>query len=1136
MKVTFLFLTVAMLHAGAHGISQNITLNEKNVSIKSIFAAIEEQTGYVIFYNKEHLQNTIPVSVNVRNMPLTAFLDLVLKNEPLTYEISAKNILIRKKSDPPAERVRVEKESGPLPPAAHFVGAVMDSASARPMSGVSVTVKGSLQGTSTDRDGHFDLDLSVNETVLVFSYVGYKPQEKLVQKGVPVSIFLAPATDTTGEVVVVAYGKQKKSSMVASISSIDPKELKGASSNLTTMLAGRVAGLISFQQSGEPGKDNASFFVRGVGSFGAGKVDPLILIDGMESTPDDLARLQPDDISGFSVLKDAAASSLYGARGANGVILVNTKTGVAGKPKFNLRAESNISTNTKDFKFADNVTYMNLANEAVLTRDPLGILPYDQNKIDHTAKGDDPMEYPDNNWIKQLIKPYTVNEKFNMNVGGGAKAAQYYIAGTYNIDNGVLRSVSGSGFDNNIKLGKASVRSNISLNITPTTTGVIRTSAEFDDYHGPIGGGGNVFNQAVWSNPVMFPAYYPASDLPTARHVLFGNNFIPASTNLYNNPFANMVSGYQASSTSTVNVQLELTQNWNFITPGLSSRVMAYTQRYSYFDLSRNYNPFYYTLAPDVNGKLTELTVLNPSTGTEYLSYNQGAKTLNTTTYAEFANNYNRTFNKVHAVGGMLIGILRNYISANAGDLQSSLPARNLGVSGRFTYAYDNRYLSEFNFGYNGSERFAANHRFGFFPSGGVAWNVANEKFFDPLLTTITRLKFRFTYGLVGNDQIGNPADRFFYLSNVTPNDNNRGYHWGMSQNNYVPGYSISRYANNDITWEQAQTTNYGMDISLRNGLDVVVDLYHSIRSNILMQRSTIPASMGAEAAIYANVGKASTHGLDLSLDYSKTVNRQLWIKARGTMTYAASKYLVDEEPNYPANMRYLSHVGNSINQTYGLVAERLFVDDAEALKSPAQSFGGANPVRGGDIKYRDINGDGQITNEDMVPLGWPTIPEITYGFGFSIGYKDFDFNAFFQGSARVSFFIAPHDIAPFAPNGGYQNGLLSAIASSHWSEDNQNLYAFWPRLDPNFNNNDVQTSSWWLRNGSFLRLKTAEIGYNMPQRLLDKMHFSSFRIYMNGQDLAVFSPFKMWDPEMGGNGLGYPVQSVYNFGIMMGF
>jgi TonB-linked SusC/RagA family outer membrane protein len=1196
MKLTILFLTVVFWHVST-AFSQNITLNEKRASIKSVFSAIEAQTGFVVFYNKEHLQNAAPVSVDVHDMPLKEFLDLVLRSEPVTYEISQKDILIKKKPDLPVKAadditgivrngsgqpvagavVKVKRtgltvttdadgrftvpamagdvltitSSGHLPyevlvgkektlqivlSRSHFIGSVMDSASVKPMSGVSVGVKGSLQGTSTDKDGHFELDLTENETTLLFTYVGYKPLERKVQKGSAVIVQLAPATDTTGEVVVVAYGKQKKSSMVASITSIDPKELKGASSNITTMLAGRVAGLISFQQSGEPGKDNASFFVRGVGSFGAGKVDPLILIDGMESTPDDLARLQPDDLAGFSVLKDAAASALYGARGANGVILVNTKTGVAGKAKFNVRAESNLSENTQNFKFADNVTYMKLADEAVLTRDPLGILPYDQNKIDHTAKGDDPLQYPSNNWINQLIKPYTVNEKFDMNVSGGAKAAQYYISGTYNIDNGVLRSVSGSNVNNNIKLGKASVRSNVTLNITPTTTGVVRTSAQFDDYTGPINGGGAVFNQAVWSNPVMFPAAYPASYNPTAKHVLFGNNFIPGTTTMYNNPYANMVSGFQAYNTSTVNVQIELSQNWNFVTPGLASRFMMYTQRYGYFDLNRSYSPFYYNLLPDANGKLTQLNVLNPNSGTEYLGYNAGTRTLNTTTYAEFANTYNRTFNKVHAVGGMVIGIVRNYLTTDATDLQSSLPARNMGVSGRFTYAYDSRYLTEFNFGYNGSERFAANHRFGFFPSGGLAWNVANEKFFEPLITSITRLKFRLTYGLVGNDQIGSANDRFFYLSNVTPNDNTRGYHWGASQNNYSPGYSISRYANNNITWEQAQTANLGMDLTMRNGLDITVDLYHSTRSNILMQRTTIPQSIGAEAPIYANVGKASTHGVDLALEYKRTINNHAWIQARGTLTYAASKYLVNEEPHYPSSLAYLSHVGKSINQTYGYIAERLFVDDAEAAKSPVQSLGGTDPVRGGDIKYRDVNGDGQITDQDMVPLGWPTIPEITYGFGVSVGYKAFDFNVFFQGLARVSFFIAPHDVAPFALNGSYQNGLLKQIADDHWSEDNPNPYAFWPRLSGNFNTNNTQTSSWWLRNGSFLRLKTAEIGYTMPQKMLEKIHFGSLRIYVNGQNLAIFSPFKLWDPEMGGNGLGYPVQSVYNAGVMMGF
>jgi TonB-linked SusC/RagA family outer membrane protein len=338
-------------------------------------------------------------------------------------------------------------------------GLVIDSVDKVPIPNVSISIKGTKQGTTTDVNGKFTLDISGEGTTLIFSYVSYKSQEVYVQKGKPVTIRMTSSQDQLEEVAIVAYGTQKKSSMVASITTVNPKELKGPTSNLTTMLAGRIAGMVAYQRSGEPGMDNASFFIRGVGSFGAGKKDPLILIDGMESTGTDLARLQPDDISGFSVLKDAAASSLYGARGANGVVLVTTKQGDIGAAKFNVRFENSVSSNTKNFKFADNITYMNLANEAVLTRDPNKTLPYFQNKIDHTAAGDNPLLYPNNNWIKQLIKDYTNNQRFNMNVSGGGNTASYYVAGTYNVDNGVLRTEKNNNIDNNIKIKNYAVRS-----------------------------------------------------------------------------------------------------------------------------------------------------------------------------------------------------------------------------------------------------------------------------------------------------------------------------------------------------------------------------------------------------------------------------------------------------------------------------------------------------------------------------------------------------------------------------------------------------------------------------------------------------------------------------------------------------
>lgn len=1009
--------------------------------------------------------------------------------------------------------------------------------------GVSVLLKGSKNGVITNGSGTYVIPVTDEKGTLVFSFVGFKKLEVAIGGRKTVDVKLEEDNSALNEVVVVAYGQQKKESMVSSITAINPKELKGPTSNLTTMLAGRLSGVVAYQRSGEPGADNAQFFIRGITSFGSGKLDPLILIDGMESTANALARIQPDDIAGFSVLKDAAAAALYGARGANGVVLVTTKSGVNGTTKFGVRFENSVSTNTQNFQLADNITYMNLANEAVLTRNPLGVLPYSQTKIDRTAAGVNPYLYPSNNWIDMLIKDYTMNQRFNMNLTGGGSVAQYYIAGTFNQDNGVLKAEDRNNFDNNVNLKSYEVRSNVNVRLTPTTEGIVRTSGAFDDYNGPVGGydgngnringGARVFSSALSSNPVSFPATYPASALGTVSHPLFGNATIATDGPGYVNPYAQMVSGFQQYNTSTLNVQLELKQDFKFVTPGLTARVMAYTQRYSYFDLARAYTPFYYSASPtSADGKSYNLSLLNEAAATEYLNYTEGAKQQNTTTYMEAAVNYSKTIKEKHVITGLLVTILRNYLTANAGNLQASLPFRNQGLSGRFTYGYDNRYIMEANFGYNGSERFAANHRYGFFPSVGVAWNVTNEKFMEPL-RVISKLKFRATYGLVGNDQIGNTGDRFFYLSNVNLNDANKRAWFGTNYGYVKPGVSISRYSNEDITWEKVKTTNLGMDLSMfNNAANLIVDVYHSHRSNILMNRAYIPTTMGLAAGIQANVGEAEGRGLDMSFDYNKNFGK-LWLQGRGTFTYATSKILVNEEPVYDSNLSYLSRVGNPLNQVYGLIAERLFVDDAEVKNSPYQNFG---EVKGGDIKYRDINGDGQITSLDVVPLGLPTTPEIIYGFGLSAGYAGFDLSGFFQGSARSSFWIDPGRITPFAFSGGAQNGLLDIIANDHWSEDNRNVRAFWPRLDQNVSSNNTQTSNWWMRNGSFLRLKTVEIGYNITDKFLKKYGLSSLRLYANGSNLFVKSSFKLWDPEQGSNGLGYPVQRVYNFGLNVQF
>lgn len=1014
-------------------------------------------------------------------------------------------------------------------------GVIYEEETGEPMPGATVSVEGSTRGVMTDLDGSFELTGVKPTDKLKFECLGKETQVLQVGTMTNFVVKLKNAANELDEVTVVAFGKQRKESVIGSISTVDVKTLKVPSSNLTTALAGNVAGVIAYQRTGEPGQDNADFFVRGITTFGA-NTSPLILIDNIELTSTDLARLQPDDIESFSIMKDATATALYGARGANGVIFVTTKRGQEGPAKIFARVETSISAPTDVVELADPVTYMKSYNEAISTRDPLGELMYTYDKIEQTGKpGANRLIYPANDWYDMLFKDFATSYRANVSARGGGKVATYYVSGAYTEDTGVLKVDKRNSFNNNIDDKNYTLRSNVDINVTPTTKLAVRLTGNFRDYQGPLNGGSDVYRQIMHSDPVLFPAYYPVDDEHVGiQHIMFGNY----EDGSYINPYANLVKGYKNYQRSQMIAAVQLEQDLKFITKGLSFMTLFNLTRLSEFTVNRQFNPYWYRL--DRYDSYTGEYHVNRinENGTDYLTYSESGKTVKNTMYSETRLNYNRSFGK-HDVTGLLVFTASESLTANAGSLQLSLPSRNAGLSGRFTYGYDKRYFVEYNFGYNGSERFHKSHRWGFFPSAGLAWMMSNEKWFKPLTKVVSNLKLRYSYGLVGNDNIGSSSNRFYYLSEMSMNNSGLGASFGETRNVSYNGIGVVRYANEAITWEKSYKSNYALELGLFKKLDIIAEYFTEHRTDIFMQRADIPNTMGLQAAVYGNIGQARSKGIDIQADYKQAWASGLWASARANFTYSTGKYDVYEEPTYPES--YRQHAGRSIRQTWGYIAERLFIDDEDAANSPSQAAFGSQ-YGGGDIKYTDVNGDGVITNADMVPIGYPTSPEIIYGFGVSLGHKGFDFSVFFQGLGRESFWIDAtsaystkynkYGTAPFVNNGQ----LLKAYSDSHWSEDNRDIYALYPRYSAYENHNNTQVSTWWMRDGSFVRLKQMEFGYTLPQKLTNKIHIDNLRVYFQGNNLLCWSKFKLWDPELAGEGFNYPIQRTFNIGVNVTF
>lgn len=1016
-------------------------------------------------------------------------------------------------------------------------GIVFDGTTKEPIIGGSVMVKGQQgKGTITGIDGDFKLDCHVGD-ILVISYIGYDPKEVKVTNLKMYSIDMYEATAQLGEVVVTAFGAgQKKASMVGSVEQIKPAELQVPSSSLTSSFAGRMAGVIAVQRSGEPGADGANFWIRGKSTF-SGATGALIVIDGVEAAASELNRIDAESIESFSILKDATATALYGTRGANGVMIVTTKSGQnLDKPIINFRLETSLSQLSDVGKMADGVTYMNLYNEGA-SRPDSGITPYSNEKIKGTIAGRNPYIFPNVDWYDELFKKNSYAQHANFNIRGGSRKMDYFMSATFRHSDGNLRPVSKDYFsyNNNINYFNYEFVNNLNVYATPTTKIGLGLNLSVRDWKGPYNGVSSIFDSTRKYNPVDFPVMFPGGMYPGYNGILWGDKVGgTANEGGYNNPMADYAVGYKKKLDTSVVANFKIDQKLDMVLKGLRFSGLFSYKHWSHTENSRTskYNKF---AISDYNRETMDYTLqrVNQEEYSTELEYKKqdpakdGQGYGDRRIYFQAMLDYQHTFNEVHDLNVMALYNQNQYNENSPQSFLSTLPQRKQGIAGRLSYAYDGKYLAEANFGYNGSENFAKNKRFGFFPSFAVGYNISEEKYWEKIRPYVSKLKVRASWGLVGNDETG--AGRFAYLSDLTM-DKAPKYAFGIAQNKEAGAGPVwMRFQNDAMTWETGEKWNIGLNLEFFGALGLNVDLFKEVRSDIFMTRkNSIPdfAGFHKDSKLYTNYGKMKNEGLELALDYNKQVTKDFFLSFKGTFTYAHNTVLIQDEPasqDYP----WRSLVGHSMDMYQGLITNGLFPDE-ESIRN-ACNQGRGLPILPGDLWYLDqanVYGvaDGTIDENDQVYMGYPQTPEIVYGFGPSMKWKKWDCSFFFQGVARTSLMMS--SIHPFG-GGSSIAGIRQFIADNHWSEANPNPNAEYPRLSVADNSHNTWNSDYWLRNAAFLKLKNAELGYS----------FKNMRVYLSGSNLLTFSPFKHWDPEMGGgNGMKYPTQRVFNVGFQMTF
>ena len=1009
-------------------------------------------------------------------------------------------------------------------------GTITDN-TGEPLIGANVVVKNVKGlGVIADLDGNFKIKVNEYQT-LVFSYIGYKTKEVVIKNGSPLSIVLEQdQVNAVDEVVVTGMGTQKKLTVTGAVTNVNVEDMKHySSSNLSNALAGNAPGVIAMQTSGQPGKNTSEFWIRGISTFGAGK-GAYILVDGFErSNIDDL---NIEDIESFSVLKDASATAIYGSKGANGVILITTKHGKEGKIKINGKFEASYNTRTITPEFVDGVTYANLLNEANLTRNKGWY--FSPTEIELFRNGMDPDLYPNVDWKDLILKDGAWSTRANINLSGGGNTSRYYASISYVEDQGMYKTDATlkDKYDTNANYKRWNYRVNLDIDVTPTTVLKLGVSGDLSKRNAPGMGDTDTWNSLFGYNAILTP-------------VMYSNGYVPminmGRDDLRTNPWVMTTqTGYHEEWNNNVQTNVTLEQDLKFITKGLK-----FTGRFGYD--TYNYNWINHDQQPDrwyANGrdkdtgeiifdKIKDKVDMNQSSG------NDGSRR----EFLDLLLHWDRSFLQAHNFGANLKYTYdENIQTQNIGDdIKNSVSRKNMALAGQVTYNYKNRYFIDWNFGYNGSENFADDHRFGFFPAWSVAWNVAEEPWIQKKFPWLDMFKIRYSHGKVGNDY---SPTRFPYLYTIDPTGDGV-YNFGTADHatrpEYTTGYHYSAMASPNVTWEIAKKDDIGIDlVLLHNKISLTVDYFYEKRTGIYMARNFLPQIIGLESSPWANVGSVKQEGFDGNFKYEDRIG-QVGFTIRGNFTYSKNKILDYDVEDSPYSYQYLT--GYRVDQLRGLVADGLFRDFEDIRNSPKQMFGTVMP---GDIKYKDINGDGIVDNNDEVAIGATRTPNLIYGLGFSVTWKGFDLNMLFQGAGKSNFMLDGKCVWAFSQDRYGQ--IFSDLVDNRWVDHetaallgipaNENPNADYPRLDyvQNYETrNNYRASTYWMRDGRYLRLKNVDLGYTLPKQWVNKCHLNDVRIYVQGANLVTWSKFDLWDPEMGSsNGEAYPITKSVTFGIQV--